>query len=55
MTAFNGVGKTEGFAQSEIKIKENIKSLINEKKDDDYNFDRLKSDPLFLGVNRNDW
>jgi hypothetical protein len=55
MTAFNGVGKTEGFAESEAKIKENIKSLINEKEDDDYNFDKLKSDPLFLGVNRNDW
>lgn len=51
LTAFKGVKNTEKYVGLEVKIKKDIESLINEKKNDDYNFQRLKSDPLFLGVN----
>lgn len=51
LTAFKGVSRSESFLRSEVKIKEQIDNLINEKETDDYNFQRLKSNPLFLGVN----
>ena len=50
LLAFKGVSNSENFLNSETKIKEQIDNLINEKKDDDYNFQKLKSNPLFLGV-----
>lgn len=51
LTAFKGIKNTEKYVKSEAKIKDDIESLINEKQKDDYNFQRLKRDPLFLGVN----
>lgn len=51
LLAFKGVSKSEGFLKSEPKIKQQIDNLIDEKKSDDYNFQKLKSNPLFLGVN----
>lgn len=51
LTAFKGVSRSESFLRSEVKIKEQINDLIKEKEMDDYNFQRLKSNPLFLGVN----
>ena len=55
MTAFNGIDTTENFVCSESKIKNTIESLITEDKEDKYTFQMLKSDPLFLGVNRDDF
>lgn len=51
LTAFKGVNSTEKYNKSLNKVKDNIESLIDEEKNDTYNFQRLKSDPLFLGVN----
>lgn len=55
MTAFNGVNSTEYFSKSESKIKDIIESLITEDKKNNYTFQQLKEDPLFLGVNRDDF
>lgn len=51
LLAFKGVDCSEKFSKSENKIKSQIDNLINEKQNDDYNFQKLKSNPLFLGVN----
>lgn len=51
LTAFQGISSSEQFGKSETKIKEQIDNMIDEKRNDDYNFQKLKSDPLFLGVN----
>ena len=51
LTAFKGVGSSEQFGRSEVKIKEQIDKMVEDKKNDDYNFQRLKNDMLFLGVN----
>lgn len=51
LTAFQGISYSEKFDKSETKIKQQVDQMIEEKKDDNYNFQRLKSDPLFLGVN----
>ena len=55
LTAFKGISNTERFLKFEPKINRSIDLLINEKKNDNYNFQRLKSNPLFLGVNRDDF
>lgn len=55
LTAFQGVGKTENFTGSEAKIKQSIESLIDEKKSDEYNFQKSKSNSSFLGGNNSDW
>lgn len=51
LLAFKGVSKTEYFLNSETKIRNQIKDSLEKKQEDDYNFQRLKSNPLFLGVN----
>ena len=55
MTTFNGVNSTEGFSNSESKVKDAIDSLMIEDKQNKFTFQQLKSDPLFLGVNRDDF
>lgn len=50
LLAFKGVDSTEKFSKSQSKIQQEIDNLIDEKKSDDYNFQKLKSNPLFLGV-----
>lgn len=51
LTAFKGVKSNEQFSKSETVIKKQIDSLIEEDENERYNFQKLKSNPLFLGVN----
>lgn len=50
-TSFKGVGFTENLSKSLPQVKSEIEEMLVEKKEDDYNFQKLKKNPLFLGVN----
>ncbi len=55
MTAFNGIDSTEDFVVNETEVKDTIQSLITEEKQDNNMYQQLKKNPLFLGVNGDDF
>lgn len=54
LTAFKGISRSENFSNRMPKIKSEIEQMLVEKKEDDYNFQKLKKNPLFLGIPRSE-